>query len=93
MTTAHQVGQERLDQILKNYNITSEQVCLVNWKQRQEIWDWCEQSNISISYLGSVYSVYDVWQILREDHMMCDRSRVSRFLLGTTRMQANKEAC
>lgn len=70
MTTAHQVGQERLDQILKNYNITSEQVCLVNWKQRQEIWDWCEQSNISISYLGSVYSVYDVWQILREDHMM-----------------------
>lgn len=70
MTTAHQVGQERLDQILKNYNITSEQVCLVNWKQRQEVWDWCEQLGISISYLGSVYSVYDVWQILREDHMM-----------------------
>ena len=70
MTTAHQVGDERLDQILKNYNITPEQVCLVNWKQRQEVWDWCEQSNISISYLGSVYSVYDVWQILREDHMM-----------------------
>lgn len=70
MTTAHQVGQERLDQILKNYNITPEQVCLVNWKQRQEVWDWCEQLGISISYLGSVYSVYDVWQILREDHMM-----------------------
>lgn len=75
MTTAHQVGDERLDQILKNYNITSEQVCVVNWKQRQEIWDWCEQSNITISYLGSVYSVYDVWQILDEQHMMWFRLR------------------
>jgi len=70
MTTAHQVGDERLDQILKNYNITREQVCVVNWKHRQEVWDWCEQSNISISYLGSLYSIYDVWEILKEDHMM-----------------------
>jgi hypothetical protein len=70
MLTTNQIGAVRLAEILRNNNINSNQVCLVNWNLRQEVWDWCEQSNISISYLGSLYSIYDVWQILREDHMM-----------------------
>lgn len=70
MLTTNQIGAVRLAEILRNNNINSNQVCLVNCNLRQEVWDWCEQSNISISYLGSLYSIYDVWQILREDHMM-----------------------
>jgi hypothetical protein len=70
MLTTNQIGAGRLAEILRNNNINSNQVCLVNWNLRQEVWDWCEQSNISISYLGSLYSIYDVWQILREDHIM-----------------------
>ena len=70
MLTTNQIGAVRLAEILRNNNINSNQVCLVNWTLRQEVWNWCEQSNISISYLGSLYSIYDVWQILREDHIM-----------------------
>jgi hypothetical protein len=70
MSTTHQVGAERLDQILKNNNIDRSQVCLVHWALRQEVWDWCEQSSISISFLGSLYARYDIWEIIKEDQMM-----------------------
>ena len=64
------LGREELNQILKDNNVDGSQVCIVDWTMRQEVWDWCEQSSISISYLGSLYSAYDIWEILKEDHMM-----------------------
>lgn len=64
------LSKEHLNQILKDNNIDGSQVCIVDWTMRQEVWDWCEQSNIPISYLGSLYSIYDVWEITKEDHMM-----------------------
>lgn len=65
-----QVSAVELAEILGNNNIDRSRVCLIDWTLRQEVWNWCEQSNISISYLGSLYSIYDVWEILREDHIM-----------------------
>lgn len=65
-----QVSAVDLAEILRNNNIDRSRVCLIDWTLRQEVWNWCEQSNISISYLGSLYSIYDVWEILSEDHIM-----------------------
>ena len=70
MTINQQVGEERLEQILRYNSIDVSQVCIVNWNLRQEVWDWCEKNKIEISYMGSLYSVYDVWQILDKAHMM-----------------------
>ncbi len=70
MRISMMISDARLEQILKDNNIDSSQACLVRWNKRQEFWDWCEKNKIQIYYLGSLYSVYDVWQILDKAHMM-----------------------
>lgn len=70
------IDKVELTQILsKDYYLAPNQMCLVDRSKQQEVRDWTVQCGISISYLGSVYSIYDVWQILKEDHMMWFRLR------------------
>lgn len=70
------IDKDELTQILsKDYYLSLNQMCLVVRSKHQEVRDWSVQCGITISYLGSVYSVYDVWQILKEDHMMWFRLR------------------
>ena len=70
------IDKDELTQILsKDYYLSLNQMCLVVRSKQQEVRDWSVQCGITISYLGSVYSVYDVWQILKEDHMMWFRLR------------------
>jgi hypothetical protein len=70
MTINQQIGEERLEQILKNININHSQVCLVEWFMRDDVRSWCEQNKIEASYSGSLYSLYDVWEISNEEHMI-----------------------
>lgn len=65
-----QVSAVELAEILRNNNIDRSQVCLIDWTLRQEVWNWCVKNKIQIYYMGSLYAAYDVWQILREDHIM-----------------------
>lgn len=70
------IDKDELTQILsKDYYLSPNQMCLVVRSKQQEVRDWSVQCGITISYLGSVYSIYDVWQILKEDHMMWFRLR------------------
>ena len=66
----HLLSKENLNQIWKDNNIDGSQVCLVDRTMRQEVQNWCDQFSISVHYVGSLYASYDVWKILKEDHMM-----------------------
>jgi hypothetical protein len=65
-----QMTTEYFSELLKNNNIDHTKICLVHWTLREEIWNWSEENNITISYMGSLYPVTDAWLILDKKHLM-----------------------
>jgi hypothetical protein len=44
-------------------------VCYVHWRERSNVYSWCEGNMINIEYQGSIYH-YDIWLIKDEKHML-----------------------